>query len=443
MIKIPMNLSVPTDDDGFITFQCPSCSSRFGLNGEEFKDKDCPHLFCPSCGIEHASGDFLETIDEIKKQIEVATINAFTKELERSFKNNKNISVKAGKPLKVEVENTSTETGELEIADVACCQSIIKVESLVKELGIYCPFCGLSQMNSEIEIKETLRELLDCWSRLKRNCDSNSNENPLKYLNRLIEFIDNSSILSPYLNEKVDKYDYRGKIEQKFSSGHTGTLRKIFDDLTASLNKDQELSFFYQLFKYSLDKNKKPIGGYHNEGYRRLSWTIVALPNANIPRDDVKNFNDIIETHFIKHLRDHLESLMRKEQPNDGRTIHINNYYEQSGDFGIGQMSGGKIQPGAKVAGVINEAEQQNLAEAAAEIQQLLEQLSKENPTETITQKAFVVQEAIKEIESNPTLRERIVSAIKAMGIEAVMQAIDHPLANILREGIEAFKEPQ
>ena len=28
------------------------------------------------------------------------------------------------------------------------------------------------------------------------------------------------------------------------------------------------------------------------------------------------------------------------------------------------------------------------------------------------------------------------------MGVQAFMEAIDHPVANILREGIEAFKEP-
>lgn len=48
------------------------------------------------------------------------------------------------------------------------------------------------------------------------------------------------------------------------------------------------------------------------------------------------------------------------------------NYYEQSGNFGIGHMSGGEIKGNAKVAGVINEGEKQNLAEAAAEIQALL-----------------------------------------------------------------------
>ncbi|MGC1247713.1 MAG: Uma2 family endonuclease, partial [Spirulinaceae cyanobacterium] len=54
----------------------------------------------------------------------------------------------------------------------------------------------------------------------------------------------------------------------------------------------------------------------------------------------------------------------------------------QQGNFGIGNMSGGEIKD-SKVAGVINEAEQQNLAQAAAEIQRLLEQLENSYSTET------------------------------------------------------------
>jgi len=81
-----------------------------------------------------------------------------------------------------------------------------------------------------------------------------------------------------------------------------------------------------------------------------------------------------------------------------------------------------------------------NLAEAATEIKQILEQLSRNYPTETLAQKAVVAEKAIEKIESNQTLKERVVGAIKAMGIEALMEAIDHPVANVLRAGIESFR---
>ncbi len=103
---------------------------------------------------------------------------------------------------------------------------------------------------------------------------------------------------------------------------------------------------------------------------------------------------------------------------------------------------GGEKQEGGTFYDYSSNPSNTNLAEAAAEIQQLLEQLSQTYPTETLPQKAVVAEEAIKQIENNSTLKERVVSAIKAMGVEALMEAIDHPVANVLRAGIEAFKEP-
>ena len=57
--------------------------------------------------------------------------------------------------------------------------------------------------------------------------------------------------------------------------------------------------------------------------------------------------------------------------------------HEQKGNFDISYISKDEIIGNAKVAVVINEAEQKNLADAAQEIQQLLEQLSENYPTNT------------------------------------------------------------
>jgi hypothetical protein len=83
-----------------------------------------------------------------------------------------------------------------------------------------------------------------------------------------------------------------------------------------------------------------------------------------------------------------------------------------------------------------------NLAEAAAEIKKLLEQLAQDYPTETLTQKAAVAEEALQIIESNPTFKQRLLSAMEGMAVEALIQLINHPVANIMREGIERFREP-
>ncbi len=87
--------------------------------------------------------------------------------------------------------------------------------------------------------------------------------------------------------------------------------------------------------------------------------------------------------------------------------------------------------------------QKQNLAEAAVEIQQLLEQLSQAYPTTTNKEKMAVVAEVADKIENNPTLKARLISTIKAGLTEALKEAIDHPLANILMASIEGYKEVQ
>lgn len=76
-------------------------------------------------------------------------------------------------------------------------------------------------------------------------------------------------------------------------------------------------------------------------------------------------------------VNNHLEAnTMAKNEFKSDRSIKTNSYYEQSGNLGIGHSSNGKFK-NTKISGVLNEAKQRNLAEAAAEIHELLEQLSK------------------------------------------------------------------
>lgn len=87
--------------------------------------------------------------------------------------------------------------------------------------------------------------------------------------------------------------------------------------------------------------------------------------------------------------------------------------------------------------------QKQTLAEAAAEIQQLLEQLEKTYPTSTKKDKITVVAEAVDRIENNSSLKARIINALKAGGTEALKEAIDHPLANILMATIDGWQKAE
>jgi hypothetical protein len=74
----------------------------------------------------------------------------------------------------------------------------------------------------------------------------------------------------------------------------------------------------------------------------------------------------------------------------------------------------------------------QNLATAAAEIKQLLDQLSKEYPSNTPAGQAIIRAKAIEQIENDPTLRHRVVNALKEAGATALEEAIDHPAVKIV-----------
>jgi uncharacterized protein YjbI with pentapeptide repeats len=87
--------------------------------------------------------------------------------------------------------------------------------------------------------------------------------------------------------------------------------------------------------------------------------------------------------------------------------------------------------------------QKQTLAEAAAEIQQLLEQLSETYPTTTSREKNIVIGEAVEQIEKNPTLKAKVINALKAGGIEAFKEAVNHPLVNIFVATIEGLQDAE
>lgn len=85
-----------------------------------------------------------------------------------------------------------------------------------------------------------------------------------------------------------------------------------------------------------------------------------------------------------------------------------------------------------------NDSEQrQSLADAAAEIQILLEQLEKTYPTDTTVNKMKIATEAIGQIENNPTLMRRILSALKTGGTRAIKQFLNHPAASFVLAVLE------
>lgn len=86
-------------------------------------------------------------------------------------------------------------------------------------------------------------------------------------------------------------------------------------------------------------------------------------------------------------------------------------------------------------------AKQQNQRDAAAEIQKLLEQLDNTYPTDTTVGKMQIAAETIKTIENNPTLAQRVTSALKSGGVQALTQLLNHPAASFAIGALEDWQK--
>ena len=85
--------------------------------------------------------------------------------------------------------------------------------------------------------------------------------------------------------------------------------------------------------------------------------------------------------------------------------------------------------------------QKQNLAEAAAEIQQLLEQLSQSYPTNTMSGKLALAAEVTQRIENNPTLAQKTISALSAGGTAALEQLLSHPAASFVIAALDDWNK--
>ncbi|NET41891.1 pentapeptide repeat-containing protein [Okeania sp. SIO2B3] len=96
----------------------------------------------------------------------------------------------------------------------------------------------------------------------------------------------------------------------------------------------------------------------------------------------------------------------------------------------------------SKIARTIHESqEQQNLAQAAKDIQELLAQLDETYPSDTTAGKMKIATEVITQIDNNTTKAGRIFSAIKAGGIAGVEQFLNHPASSFIIAALEDWQK--
>jgi hypothetical protein len=86
-------------------------------------------------------------------------------------------------------------------------------------------------------------------------------------------------------------------------------------------------------------------------------------------------------------------------------------------------------------------AKPQSLVQAAAEIQMLLKQLETTYPTNTPARDMVVATEVVKRIESDPTMKQRVIGAVKEGGLAAFEKAIDNPAGAFITGAIKGWQE--
>ncbi|MCY8234916.1 hypothetical protein [Priestia endophytica] len=145
-----IEISKQTDHEGFSSFECNLCKEEFKLVPGDVEEDHVLEVFCPSCGIpqspsELLTEDILEHAQTVLEQEAFNIINDAFKDLGKSFKGNKGIKFKAGKPLKAKVPQTLFEQKDYNIVEFMCCSKSAKLSTFsMSGIGPYCPYCGVN-----------------------------------------------------------------------------------------------------------------------------------------------------------------------------------------------------------------------------------------------------------------------------------------------------------
>jgi uncharacterized Zn-finger protein len=141
-----LQITIPADEEGYASFQCPYCEQRFKLNAGEIQDSDKASIYCPMCGLIHEINYFYSK-EVIGKAMEIAEQEALNmifdafKGLERKSRSS-SLKFKAGKKPKVYTKEIYENIDELIESNLKCCNKNIKVRELDKLIGVYCSYCG-------------------------------------------------------------------------------------------------------------------------------------------------------------------------------------------------------------------------------------------------------------------------------------------------------------
>lgn len=133
-------ISISSDEDNCVSFNCPHCHERFKLEMNEFEEFEGDLMYCPNCGLNEEINAFYS--DDIIEAAEIEGENLVKDYLNDMFKSFSKKSSKNVKSLKKESSPTLYEKDDLELFKTNCCDRIIKINPISYTIKPYCPYCG-------------------------------------------------------------------------------------------------------------------------------------------------------------------------------------------------------------------------------------------------------------------------------------------------------------
>lgn len=287
------------------------------------------------------------------------------------------------------------------------------------------------------ELRKISSDFRMCADRLMQTTETAGMQN----LKRFVNFIDQNLVISDFLRNKRRESNFQ------FVSFDSLNIDELYYE-----SPEDEISFTHQLLQYGVEKFSGKDDTY---------WRLIHKAGCGVRptlQAGVNEFNSRIIKPFVRYIEIHLTHLQAdlgddenaklifhlygdNYGTNLGATMNEMSIDQSNSSIGVG-VNQGEINT-KKLAGTINEAEKQNLAEVVAEIRQLLEQLSQTYPTHTTAQNMVVAAQVIGHIESDPTWKQRAINALKEGGQTAFKKAIDNPAGRFIVEAIKHWEEAE
>lgn len=135
------------DSDGFISFECPYCKSKFKLNVNEYTDDENENIFCPYCGLEKVKSEFyasevIEQATSIAQNYMFEKINKTFGKMSKNLNRNSILKMKFEPLKKVDIKKIRTDDTVEEQFECGICKKHVKVLYCIGKSNVFCSYCG-------------------------------------------------------------------------------------------------------------------------------------------------------------------------------------------------------------------------------------------------------------------------------------------------------------